>query len=248
MIRNETVTILNRLHLTGMAAAFDAQRQNTQCHDLVFDDRFALLVDAERVARENRRLNRLLKQAKLKISSACVEDIGYATHGGLDRQQLASLSNCEWIERGQNLLLTGPTGVGKTWLGCAFGNLAARKGYSVIYKRLPRLLEELEIAHADGSLPKLRTLFAKAQLLILDDWGVAPLTNRGRQDLLEIIDDRVPSASVLIMSQIPVDAWHDYLDEPTIADAILDRIVHGSHRIQLRGESMRKMKVKKTTD
>jgi len=242
MLRNPTVDALHRMHLTGMAAGFEAQRADPNCRELVFEDRFGLLVDAEWAARENRRLSRLLKRAKLKIAGACVEDIDYASHRGLDRKQISALTNCEWVERGQHLLITGPTGVGKTWLGCAFGNLAARKGHAVIYRRLPRLLEELEIAHADGSLPKLRTSFAKARLLILDDWGVAPLTNRGQQDLLEIIDDRVPGASVLITAQMPVDAWHEYLGEPTIADAILDRILHSSHKIALKGDSMRKIK------
>lgn len=151
---------------------------------------------------------------------------------------------CNWINQHQHLIITGPTGVGKTWLACAFGVEAARRGFSVLYLRLTRLLEDLAIAHEDGSLPQLRTRLAKAKLLILDDWGVTPLSDLGRQDLLEVIDDRVPGSSVLITSQLPVTKWHEYLGEPTIADAILDRIVHGAHKITLKGESMRRRNAK----
>lgn len=147
-------------------------------------------------------------------------------------------------KQGQHVLITGPTGVGKTWISCALGNQVARKGYSVLYRRTSRLLEDLDIAHADGSLPKLRTQLAKTKLLILDDWGVSPMTNRGRQDLLEVIDDRIPNGSVIITSQLPVQKWHEYLGEPTIADAILDRVVNSAHRIALKGDSMRKIRGK----
>jgi len=223
-----------------MAQAYEDQQGNPAAQSLTFDERFGLLVDAENAQRENRRLGRLLKGAKLKATTACGEDIDFSSRRHLDKRQILDLLTCQWVERGQHVLITGLTGVGKTWLACAFGNEAARKGHGVLYKRLPRFLEELEIAHADGSLPKLRTRLARARLLILDDWGVAPITRRGRQDLLEVIDDRVPGASVLITAQMPVEAWHEYLGEPTIADAILDRLLHNAHRIALEGESMRR--------
>ncbi|MDN5850839.1 MAG: IS21-like element helper ATPase IstB [Nitrococcus sp.] len=240
MLSNPTQDILRQLRLAGMAQAYEDQQGNPAAQSLTFDERFGLLVDAENAQRENRRLGRLLKEAKLKATTACGEDIDFSSRRHLDKRQILDLLTCQWVERGQHVLITGLTGVGKTWLACAFGNEAARKGHGVFYKRLPRFLEELEIAHADGSLPKLRTRLARARLLILDDWGVAPITRRGRQDLLEVIDDRVPGASVLITAQMPVEAWHEYLGEPTIADAILDRLLHNAHRIALEGESMRR--------
>lgn len=240
MLNNQTNEILRAMRLAGMAQAHEDQLANPSAQSLSFDDRFGLLVDAERSQRENRRLGRLLKRAKLKAPTACAEDIDFSSHRGLDKRMMLDLLACQWIERCQHLLITGFTGVGKTWIACAIGTEAARKGYTVTYKRLPRLLEELEIAHADGSLPELRNQLARARLLILDDWGVAPITNRGRQDLLEVIDDRVPGASVLVTSQMPVESWHEYLGEPTVADAIMDRIVHSAHKIDLKGESMRR--------
>jgi len=240
MLSNPTQDILRQLRLAGMAQAYEDQQGNPAAQSLTFDERFGLLVDAENAQRENRRLGRLLKGAKLKATTACGEDIDFSSRRHLDKRQILDLLTCQWVERGQHVLITGLTGVGKTWLACAFGNEAARKGHGVLYKRLPRFLEELEIAHADGSLPKLRTRLARARLLILDDWGVAPITRRGRQDLLEVIDDRVPGASVLITAQMPVETWHEYLGEPTIADAILDRLLHNAHRIALEGESMRR--------
>lgn len=242
MLTNQTRQHLRSLRLAGMAEAYEQQLGNPSVQSLTFDDRFGLLVDAERQQREHRRLARLLKRAKLKAPNASAEDIDFASPRGLDKRQVLDLLTCQWIERSQHLLITGSTGVGKTWLTCALATEAARRGLPVIYKRLPRLLEELEIAHADGSLPGLRTQLARARLLILDDWGVTPLRERGRQDLLEVIDDRVPGGSVVITSQMPVETWHEYLGEPTIADAILDRIIHNAHRIALKGESMRRLR------
>lgn len=242
MLVNQTIQILRGMRLAGMAETYSDQLSNPTAQALTFDERFGLLADAERAQRENRRVGRLLKGARLKAPNACGEDIDFAVHRGLDKRQVLDFLTCQWIERNQHLLITGSTGVGKTWLACALGTEAARKGYPVMYKRLPRLLEELEVAHADGSLPELRSHIARAKLLILDDWGVAPIGDRGRQDLLEVIDDRVPGSSVLITSQMPTEAWHEYLGEPTIADAILDRIVHNAHKISLKGESMRRVR------
>jgi DNA replication protein DnaC len=241
MLIEQTLMDLRRMKLQAMAHALEHQRTNAAIQDLPFDDRFSMIIDAERHARENRRLNRLVKGAKFK-ASASAEDVDYRATRGLDKRKFSALLSCDWIERGQHLIMTGPTGVGKTWLACALGNQAVRRGLPVIYRRFIRLLEEFEIARADGSLPKLRGQIAKARLVILDDWGVSPLTAMNRQDLMELIDDRTGAASVLITAQLPVAQWHDYLGEPTIADAILDRLVHGAHRIELLGESMRKLK------
>ena len=245
MLTNQTVEILRAMHLMGMVQAYLDQLVNPAAQSLPFDDRFGLLVDAERTSRENRRVKNLLKRAKLKVSTACIEDIDYAQHRGLDKRMMLDLANCQWILRSQHVLITGLTGVGKTYLACALGTEAARKGYRVTYKRLPRLLEELEIANADGSLPELREELARSKLLILDDWGVAPITGRSRQDLLEVIDDRVPGGSIVVTSQMPVESWHEYLGEPTVADAILDRIIHSAHKIALTGESMRRVGARK---
>lgn len=241
MLIQQTLSQMRFLRLNAMAEAFDQQRDRPELQTLSFEDRLAMLVETECLARDSRRINRLLKTAKLKFNAA-PEDIDYRDSRGLDRRQVASLLGCDWIGRGQNLIVTGPTGAGKTWLTCAFGVQAIRRAHVVAYRRLPRLLEEIEIAREDGSLPKLRAQFAKTKLLILDDWGVVKLTARGRQDLLEVVDDRVgtQSLSVAITSQIPVVDWHTYLGDPTIADAIMDRIVHNAHRIELKGESMRK--------
>lgn len=240
MLTNQTRQALATLRMPGMAQAYEDQLNNPSVQSMGFDDRFGLIVDAEIAMRENRRVGRLLKSAKLKAPNACPEDIDFSAKRGIDKRQVMDLLGCQWIHRGQHVVITGPTGTGKTWLGCALGREAARKGLTVAYQRMPRLLEDMEVAHADGSLPALRTKLAKARLLILDDWGVMPITDRGRQNLLEVIDDRVPGTSVLITSQLPIKTWHDYLGEPTIADAILDRLLHNKHSIELKGESMRK--------
>lgn len=240
MLTNPTRQALLSLRLPGMAQAYEDQLNNSAISSLGFDERLGLMVEAELAQREGRRIGRLLKNAKLKAANACPEDIDFSARRGIDKRQIMDLLNCHWIQRDQHILITGPTGTGKTWLSCALAREAIRKGHSVIYTRLTRLLEEMEVAHADGSLPALRARLAKARLLILDDWGVSPLTERARQNLLEIIDDRVPGGSVMITSQLPTSTWHDYLGEPTIADAILDRILHNKHVIALKGDSMRR--------
>ena len=235
----QTLSNLKELRMNGIVQAIEDQRLNATIQELAFEDRLGMAVDIEVQERKTRKLNRLIKQAKFKID-ASPEDINYRTKRGLERQVISNLLSCDYLEKNLNIILTGPTGVGKTWLACALGQQAARRGYSVQYARLSRLLEELEVAHADGSLPLLRNRLLKKDLLILDDWALAPLTSTGRQELLEIIDDRLGKSSLMITSQLPTEQWHVYLGEATIADAILDRIVHQSHLIKLDGESMRK--------
>ncbi len=235
----QTLADLKTLRLNGMVQAIEDQRKNTSMQELSFEDRLGIAVDLEIQERQTRKLGRLIKQAKFKVD-ACPEDINYRVKRGLDRQVMANLLGCDYLEKDLNVILTGPTGVGKTWLACALGQQAARKGYSVFYVRLSRLLEDLEVAHADGSLPNLRNRLSKKDLLILDDWALSPLTSTGRQELLEIIDDRLGNSSIMITSQLPVEQWHVYLGEATIADAILDRIIHRAHVLKLKGESMRK--------
>jgi len=232
---------LRQLKFIGMLKSFEIQQHNTLYDSMSFEDRLNLLLTEEINDRENRKLARLLKTAKLKYSNACYEEIDFSPKRGLDRQLIANLSTCNWVKNNQNLFLMGATGCGKTWLASALGNLAARNGFSVLYKRMPILFEMLEIAHADGSLPKLRQQLSKCDVLILDDWGLAPLNQTTRHDLLEIIEHRSPHSALIITSQLPIKEWHYYIGDPTIADAILDRIVHKAHQVNLKGESMRKI-------
>jgi len=238
MLDNHTLDKLRQLKLTGMADAFVQQTEQPETHALSFSERFALLVDREATHRENRRLTRLLQLAHLK-QPACVEDIDYKHRRGLDRAQVAALATCDWIRAHHNLHITGPTGCGKSWIGCALGNQACRQGLSVRYERAARLFDTLRIGRGDGSYGKKLLQLAKTDLLILDDFGLKPLQQSERHDLLEVIEDRHGSRSTLITSQLPVSSWHDYLNEPTLADALLDRLLSGAHRIDLKGESMR---------
>ena len=240
MLIEQTVQTLNALRLPGMATAFAEQQTNAAAMSLSFDERFALLVDREYTWRENRRVSRLLLSAKLKVSQACIEDVQYGAGRKLDKSVIAQLASCQWIHAHQNLILTGATGCGKTWLACALGNAACRQGLSVVYVRTPRLFEELRIAHGDGTFARRLTALAKIDMLILDDWGLATLDQSGRNDLLEVLDDRVGTRSTVITSQLPVEHWHAYLNDPTLADAILDRVLHAAHKLSLTGESLRK--------
>ncbi len=239
LLMEQTLRDLKALHLNAMAQAIEDQRSNVDIQELSFEDRLGMAVQIEIQDRETRKLARLIKQAKFK-EDAAPEDINYRVKRGLDRQVVANLLSCDYLEKGLNIILTGPTGVGKTWLACALGQQAARRGYSVLYTRLSKLLEDLELAHADGSLPNLRSRLSKKDLLILDDWALSPLTSAGRQELLEIVDERLGKDSLIITSQLPTEQWHVYLGEATIADAILDRIVHRAHVLKLSGESLRK--------
>ena len=240
MLTHQTVTQLRSLRLDGMARAFEEQLTQPQASGLAFEERFGLLVDRELAWRDSRRLERLLKQARLKYTDACIENVDSRSARGLDARQLTTLAGGDWLRRGQNLLITGATGLGKTWLACALGQAACRQGFSVLYTRFSRLLEELRIAHGDGSFGRRLQQLAKTDLLILDDFALAPIAQPERTDLLEVLDDRTNGKATLITSQLPIDHWYTYLNDPTLADAILDRIVHNSHRLALDGESLRK--------
>jgi len=239
MLNHPTAEKLQTLKLTGMAKALDEQRVMSDIEELAFEERLGLLVDRELTERENRRLGTRLKKAKLR-HTCCIEDLDFRTPRGLDKALILSLAACAWIAKGINVLITGPTGVGKSYLACALGHKACLEDHSVLYLRLPRLFEELRLAKADGSYGKLMMTYAKTSLLVLDDWGLTPLSDSQRRDLLELLEDRHGLRSTIVTSQLPVNLWHDYLGDPTLADAILDRLVHSAHKINLKGESMRK--------
>jgi DNA replication protein DnaC len=239
MLAHQTLSTLRYLKLSGMADAFEQQLEQPATHDLAFEERFALLVDREATHRDSRKLTRLLQMAHLK-QPACVEDIDYKHRRGLDKSQMAALVSCDWIRAHQQLHITGPTGSGKSWLACALGHQACRQGLSVRYEQTSRLLEELRIARGDGSLQKQFVALAKTDLLILDDFGLKPLAQLERLDLLDLIEDRYHARSTLVTSQLPVENWHEYVGDPTIADALLDRLLNNAHRLPLKGESMRK--------
>ena len=239
MLNEHTLTQLRSLRLDGMVHAIQEQATSTAATALGFDERLTLLVQHEVAWRDDRRVARLLKAAKLKVSSACVEDINWRASRALDRSLIAALAGADWLRQAQNLLITGMTGCGKTWLACALAHQAARSGFSVLYTRAARLFDELQVAHGDGSFARRLAHLAKLDLLVLDDFAISPMGAPERTDLLELLDDRVGSRSTLITSQLPVKAWHTYLDDPTLADAILDRIVHSSHKIELKGKSLR---------
>lgn len=241
MLTHPILNQLQELKLTGMYHAFQEQLQMTDLEPLSFEDRFGLLVDRECTERANRRLQYRLQKAKLR-QSACMEDIDYRHPRGLDKSLIQLLLSGRWLDEHRNCLITGPTGVGKTWLACALAHQACRQGYTARYLRLPRLLPDLALARADGRYPRLLREYAKTHLLIIDDWGLTPLTGDGRRDLLEILDDRHNRQSTLVTSQLPVAAWHDYLNEPTLADALLDRLVHNAYTLNLTGDSMRRRK------
>lgn len=247
MLANPTLERLRQLGLHGMARAFADLEDNAQAADLSFEDRLGLMLDREADLRETKRYQTRLRQAKLRLQ-ASVEDIDFRSPRGLDKALVLRLADGQWITAAHNLLIIGPTGAGKTWLACALGHQACRNNLSVLYLRLPRLIEDLALARADGRYPKLLRSLARVKLLILDDWGMAPLGAEARRDLLEIADDRHGTAATLITSQFPLDTWHELIGDPTLADAILDRIVHNAHRIQLKGESMRKQKRRADTE
>ena len=240
MIPAHTLDQLKHLRLDGMLAALSDQATSSAAADLGFDDRLSLLVQREIDWRDDRRVTRLLKAAKLKVSSASIEDIIWRDSRNLDRHLITALAGCDWVRHARTVLITGATGTGKTWLGCALAHQAARCGFSVLYARTTRLLQDLRVAHGDGSFSRRLAQLARVDVLMLDDFAGAPTETAERTDLLELLDDRVGTKATLITSQLAVNKWHAWLDDPTLADAILDRIVHCSHRIALKGASLRK--------
>ena len=241
MLSEPTLEKLKGLRFDGMAAAWNEQQQkSSDLTSLSFDERFGLLVDAEWLHRQNKRLGRYLAEAKLRLGQACIEDIDYSARRQLDKAQIRSLATCRWIEEHQNLIVTGATGVGKTFIACALAQQACRKGYRALYRRAPRLFDELALAQADGSYVRLLGRIARTDLLILDDWGLVAIREPERRHLLEIIEDRHGFRSTLITSQLPVEKWHDHIGDPTIADAVCDRLLHNAHRLVLKGPSRRK--------
>jgi DNA replication protein DnaC len=242
MMMQTTLAQLRTLKLNGLAGALEEQLALPGMSTMSFEERFALLVDREIHTRNDRKLVRLLTQAKLKYAQATIEDIDTRPARGVDRRTVMSLALGDWVAAGHSVLITGPTGAGKSWLGCALAQYACRRGYSALYQRVPRLQEELRIRHASGTFGKWLLQVAKTDVLILDDWGMGAIDSTTRSDLLEIIDDRAGNKATIITSQLPIDHWHAWIGDATIADAILDRILQRNHRFTLTGDSMRQAK------
>lgn len=240
MLIHPTIEKLEGLRLGGMVAALKEQ-QSMALDDLSFEERLGLLVDRETVERDNRRLKTRLRQARLR-HQACIEDIDFKQPRGLDKSLIMRLAECSWLRHRQNMIITGPTGAGKSYLACAFAQKACRSGYTASYQRIPRLFEEINLAKGDGRYVKLMAGLAKVDLLVLDDFGLQPLNQEQRHDLLEIMEDRYQRCSTLVAGQLPREHWHERIGDPTLADAILDRLIHNAHIIQLKGGSMRKAK------
>jgi len=244
MLTEPTVEKLKAMRLDALAAAWLEHHQKPDLTSLSFDERFAMLVDAEWLYRENRRMRRALKEAKLRISQACIEDVDYSAKRELERAVIRQLATCRWVDEHQNVVITGATGTGKTYLACALAHQACRKGHRAIYRRASRLIDELTLARADGTYARALTRLARADVLVIDDWGHAPMRDQERRDLVEVLDDRHGLRSTVMTSQLPITKWHDHIGDPTNADAICDRVLHNAHRIMLKGPSRRKTEEK----
>lgn len=243
MLSQQTIDKLHTMKLHGLADAFRAQMETAEASQLGFEERFALIVDQQWLWRENRALARRLRAAHLK-ERGVMEDVDYQHPRGLDRKLVRTLSSSDWVRQQQNILLLGPTGIGKSWLACALAQKACRDGFSVLHKRTAELFRDLAVAHADGSIGRLLLRLSRTDILLLDDFAMAPMKDGERRDFLEICDDRYQRRSLILTSQMPVAHWHEQIGDPTIADSILDRLIHNAHRIELKGESMRKKKRK----
>ena len=239
MLIEQTLSTLGDLKLTGMKMALERQLEQPKTHQLAFEERLGLLVDYEKTHRQDRKIERLLKVANLR-QQAYIEDIDYAPNRGIRREEISSFMSGKWVKEAFNLMITGPTGTGKSWLACALGRQACRIGLSVLYVRLSRLLEELRLSRIDGTYVKTLARLLKVDLLIIDDWGLERPTQEQRKDILEVVEDRHQAKSLLITSQLPTQKWHEMIADPTIADAILDRLLEKSFKLELKGESMRK--------
>ena len=248
MLLEETFNKIQHMRMPGFGRALQEQLDAQDQYDaLSFEERLGLLVDREWTDRENRRLTRRLQQAKLR-ELASIEDLDYRHPRGLNRKLMQRLATCQWIDKSQNVIVVGPTGIGKTFILCALAHKACRQGHTALYRRVPRLLQELTTARADGTLPRVLARIARTHVLVLDDWGMAKLSDQERRDLLEVVEDRTGCRSTMVASQLPVSEWHEVIGEPTVADAILDRLVHSAHRITLKGGSMRKKMSSLTTE
>jgi DNA replication protein DnaC len=242
MLREPTMEKLQTMRLGAMAAAWTEQQRSADTVALTFDERFAMLVDAEWMMRENKKMSRALKEAKLRIAEASIEGIDYPPRRELDKAVVRQLRTCTWVEQHQVVLISGAAGTGKTYVSCALAQQACRKGFRAMYRRAPRLFDELRLARADGSYPRLLSRIARVDVLVIDDFAIAPVADSERRDLLEVLEDRYAMRATVISSQLPPDHWHAYLADPTVADAICDRVLHGAHRIALKGPSRRKDK------
>ena len=246
MLTHPTLEQMAALGLTGMADAWKALADQDPGQALDRNEWLGLMLDREASRRADKRFANRLRNARMRFPDACIEDVNFAASRGLDRRQILALAQGEWIKAKEQIILTGQTGTGKTWLACAFGHQAARLDHSILYVRMPRLFEDMAMARLDGRFPKLVDKLARVQLLILDDWGTHGLTDQQRLDLLELFEERYQRRSTIITAQLPVSSWHDMIGEPTIADAILDRVVHNAHRIDLKGDSMRRQDQNRT--
>ena len=244
MLNHATLDQLQELKLFGMARAFEEQLQMSELQELSFEERLGLLVEREATERSSRRLTSRLRRAKLR-EQAAIEDIDWRARRGLDKRQVLTLASCQWIASHLNVLITGKAGVGKTFLACALAHKACREGYTALYLRVPRLFRDLAIARGDGSYEKLLKSYARTDVLVLDDWGLAQVGAQERRDLLEILEDRYGLRSTVVTSQLPVKKWYDSIGDPTLADGILDRLVHGVYEIAMEGESMRQKRAKR---
>lgn len=240
MLRQPTIEKLHAMRLRVLAGAWIDQDKSPDALALPFDERLALLVGAEMLARENARLVKNLRDAKLRMPEACIEGVDYARERQLEKAVVRQLATCRWVIEHQCVIITGATGTGKSYLACALAHQACRKGHRVMYRRVPRLFDELRLARADGTHSKLLNRLARADVLVLDDFAIGPLTEDARRDLLEILEDRYALRATVITSQLKHERWHDFLADPTIADAICDRVIHGAHKIALLGPSRRK--------
>lgn len=245
MLLHPTLEKLTPMRFTGMAAALQEQMESNAYDEMSFTERFALLLDREQAVRQTRAMKGRLRKAKLRQDGS-IEDIDFRHPRGLDKSFILRLADCIWIKDHNNLIITGPTGVGKSYLACAFAQKACREGFSALYLRMSKLFKDMSLAKGDGRYLKLLTAYAKIDLLVLDDYGLTQLNQEQRHDFLEILEDRYGLKSTLVTSQLPIDHWHEQIGDPTLADAILDRLIHSSHKIQLKGESMRKKKANLT--